>query len=53
MKSFFTEFCQDEFGVKIPFFRRIEEYAVEKYAIRQVFQVDSSVRLQAIENLGK
>ncbi|XP_061197568.1 uncharacterized protein LOC133205720 [Saccostrea echinata] len=36
-----------------PLWFRIQEQARESYAMREVFSMDSSVRVQAIENLGK
>ncbi|CAH1232801.1 FAM65A [Branchiostoma lanceolatum] len=47
----------DEFrhvgGVKLPFWQRVHEQAVESYTMREVFQMESSVRLSAIEDLAK
>ena len=31
----------------------MNDQAVESYAMKEVFDMDSSVRVQAIENLGK
>lgn len=36
-----------------PLWLRVQEQARESYAMREVFSMDSSVRVQAIENLGK
>ncbi|KAI8504908.1 hypothetical protein Bbelb_170170 [Branchiostoma belcheri] len=40
-------------GVKLPFWQRVHEQAVESYTMREVFQMESSVRLSAIEDLAK
>ena len=47
-----TEFCtvEDEFH---PFWTRVQDQAVESYTMKEVFDMDSSVRVEAIENLGK
>ena len=48
----FIEFCTiDE--KTLPLWSRIQEQARESYAMRDVFNMDSSVRVDAIENLGK
>ncbi|XP_035690300.1 uncharacterized protein LOC118425519 isoform X3 [Branchiostoma floridae] len=48
----YDEFCFVG-GVKLPFWQRVHEQAVESYTMREVFQMDSSVRLSAIEDLAK
>ena len=49
--STFADFCtvDDE---TCPFFVRVQDQAVESYTMREVFSMDSSVRIEAIENLG-
>lgn len=47
-----TAFCSVG-DVVHPLWLRIQEQARESYAMREVFSMDSSVRVQAIENLGK
>lgn len=46
-----TEFCtvEDEFQA---FWLRVLDQAVESYTVREVFNMESSVRVEAIENLG-
>ena len=36
-----------------PFWLRVQEQAVESYTMKEVFDMDSSVRVEAIENLGR
>jgi hypothetical protein len=36
-----------------PFWLRVQDQAVESYTMREVFDMESSVRVEAIENLGK
>ncbi|XP_070573272.1 uncharacterized protein [Ptychodera flava] len=40
-------------GEKKPFWERVHEEAVVTYTMKEVFSVDSSIRLDAIQNLGK
>lgn len=49
---FLTEFCSVDDFIH-PLWLRVQEQARESYAMREVFSMDSSVRVQAIENLGK
>ena len=35
------------------FWKVVSEIATEKYSMNEVFNMDSSVRLTAVENLGK
>lgn len=35
------------------FFDRVNEYAMESFAVREVFRIESTVRVDAIENLGE
>ncbi|OWF40248.1 uncharacterized protein LOC110464067 [Mizuhopecten yessoensis] len=51
-KDNYTEFCTIDDQVR-PLWMRIQDQARESYAMREVFKMDSSVRVQAIENLGK
>ncbi|XP_063448619.1 uncharacterized protein LOC134728118 [Mytilus trossulus] len=48
----FIAFCTIDEKV-LPVWSRIQEQARESYAMREVFDMDSSVRVDAIENLGK
>ena len=41
---------EDEFQ---PFWPRVQDQAVESYTMKEVFDMDSSVRVEAIENLGE
>lgn len=50
--SNFVDFCTVDDKV-LPIWSRIQEQARESYAMRDVFNMDSSVRVDAIENLGK
>ena len=36
-----------------PFWDRMQAKCVESYAMKEVFNMDSSVRVQAIEHLGR
>ena len=36
----------------ISFWERVKEQAIESYTMKEVFDMDSSVRVEAIENLG-
>ena len=47
-----SAFCtvEDEFQ---PFYLRVQDQAVESYTMKEVFDMESSVRVEAIENLGK
>ena len=40
-------------GKSYPFWLRVQDQAVESYTMKEVFDMDSSVRVEAIENLGK
>lgn len=51
-KDEYLEFCSVD-DVIHPLWLRVQEQARESYAMREVFSMDSSVRVQAIENLGK
>lgn len=51
-KDKYLEFCSVD-DVIHPLWLRVQEQARESYAMREVFSMDSSVRVQAIENLGK
>ncbi|XP_022338280.2 uncharacterized protein LOC111133865 isoform X1 [Crassostrea virginica] len=51
-KEKYLAFCSIG-DVVYPLWLRIQEQARESYAMREVFSMDSSVRVQAIENLGK
>ncbi len=35
-----------------PFWYAVQDKAVENYTMKEVFNMDSSVRVEAIENLG-
>ncbi|XP_076435109.1 uncharacterized protein LOC143274969 isoform X2 [Babylonia areolata] len=47
-----TAFCSVHGDVS-PLWPRVQEQARESFAMREVFNMDSSVRVEAIENLGK
>ncbi|XP_046556849.1 LOW QUALITY PROTEIN: uncharacterized protein LOC124266076 [Haliotis rubra] len=51
-KTSFIEFCTVD-GEEFPLWKRVEEQARESYAMKEVFDMDSSVRVEAIENLGR
>ena len=40
-------------GKSYPFWLRVQDQAVESYTMKEVFDMDSSVRVEAIENLGR
>lgn len=46
------DFCTED-GEQYSFFDRLSDEAIESYTMKEVFSVDSSVRIKAIENLGK
>ena len=46
------DFCTED-GQLQPFWMRVQEQAVESYTMKEVFDMDSSVRVEAIENLGE
>ena len=46
------DFCTED-GELQPFWMRVQEQAVESFTMKEVFDMDSSVRVEAIENLGK
>ena len=46
-----SDFCTED-GKLHPFWLRVQEQAVESYTMKEVFNMDSSVRVEAIENLG-
>ncbi|KAK7483424.1 hypothetical protein BaRGS_00025364 [Batillaria attramentaria] len=48
----FIAFCSQQ-GEATPVWQRVQEQARESFAMREVFSMDSSVRVEAIENLGK
>lgn len=48
----FLGFCTVDEKI-LPLWNKIQEQARESYAMREVFNMDSSVRVDAIENLGK
>ncbi|XP_062582558.1 uncharacterized protein LOC134244316 [Saccostrea cucullata] len=51
-KENYLAFCTVDEVIN-PLWFRIQEQARESYAMREVFSMESSVRVQAIENLGK
>ncbi|XP_067673831.1 uncharacterized protein [Haliotis asinina] len=51
-KTSFKEFCTVD-GEECPLWKRVEQQARESYAMKEVFDMDSSVRVEAIENLGR
>ncbi|XP_070204479.1 uncharacterized protein [Littorina saxatilis] len=48
----FDAFCRQE-GMPLPVWERVLSQAMESYAMKDVFNMESSVRVEAIENLGK
>ncbi|KAJ8312841.1 hypothetical protein KUTeg_010214 [Tegillarca granosa] len=48
----FDDFCLVD-GDLQPVWPRIQDYTSEMFAIQEVFSMDSSVRIDAIENLGR
>ena len=53
-KSTYTKFCgRNTKGDPHLFFNRLKDYAIGSFAMREVFDMDSTVRLTAIQNLGK
>ena len=40
-------------GRMMSLFSRVQEQAVERYAMKEVFSMESHVRIEAIQNLGK
>ncbi|CAI9716161.1 XP_029636231.1uncharacterized protein LOC115211707 isoform X2 [Octopus vulgaris] len=48
----FIEFCTVD-GIVSSLWQRIEEQARESYAMKEVFNINSHVRVEAIENLSK
>lgn len=51
-KMNFLKFCSIE-GEYCPVWQRVKEQASESWSIKEVFDMNSSVRVDAIENLGK
>ena len=49
---FVADMCTTD-DVFRPFWDRMQDKCVESYAMKEVFNMESSVRVQAIENLGK
>ncbi|KAJ8312415.1 hypothetical protein KUTeg_009788 [Tegillarca granosa] len=52
LKENFMNFCLVD-GDLQPVWPRIQDYTSEMFAIQEVFSMDSSVRIDAIENLGR
>ncbi|XP_064612597.1 uncharacterized protein LOC135476493 [Liolophura sinensis] len=52
LKDYFISFCTVD-GMLCPLWVRLEDQARESYAMREVFDMESSVRVEAIENLSK
>ena len=48
---YFVDFITID-NVVQPFWIRVQDQAVESYSMREVFNMESSVRIEAIENLG-
>ena len=46
-----TDFCMVD-GERQSFWSRIQDQAVESYTMKEVFDMNSSVRVEAIQNLG-
>lgn len=49
---FASDFCSVN-GQIVSLFSRVQDQAVESYAMKEVFSMESHVRIEAIENLGK
>lgn len=49
--EFITEDCDGKMKEQ-PILKCVNDLAVENYTMREVFNMDSSVRLDAINNLG-
>ncbi len=53
-KSTYEKFCgKNTKGDPHLFFNRLKDYAIGSFAMREVFNMDSTVRLTAIRNLGE
>jgi hypothetical protein len=53
-KSVYSAFCgPNTFSDTHHFFERLKEYCQGSFAIREVFHMESTVRLHAIQNLGR
>ena len=50
--SCISAFCKP-YGVTSPLWQRVQEHARESFALREVFSMQSSVRVEAVENLGE
>ncbi|XP_071946260.1 uncharacterized protein [Antedon mediterranea] len=51
-KEHYEEFCTVS-GERQEFWQRVQEQALESYTMREVFSMNSSVRIDAIQNLAK
>ncbi|XP_070573269.1 uncharacterized protein [Ptychodera flava] len=51
-KKTYDSFCGDKQGDPDSFYERLKDYAVGSFAIREVFDMESTVRLDAIQNLS-
>ncbi|XP_033123178.1 uncharacterized protein LOC117121896 [Anneissia japonica] len=51
-KDHYEEFCTVS-GERQEFWQRVQEQALESYTMREVFSMNSSVRIDAIQNLAK
>ncbi|XP_035690308.1 uncharacterized protein LOC118425522 [Branchiostoma floridae] len=49
----YDNFCGTQVNKPHGFYSRLKEYCGSKHAMREVFSMDSTVRLSAIQNLGK
>merc|ERR1712226_427230 len=48
----YEKFCTVDDEIQ-PFWDRIQDQALESWTMKEVFNMESSVRVEAIENLGK
>ncbi|XP_038059074.1 uncharacterized protein LOC119730313 [Patiria miniata] len=51
-KQHYNEFCTVN-GERCEFWQRVQEHALESYTMREVFSMNSTVRIDAIQNLSK
>ncbi|XP_077995720.1 uncharacterized protein LOC144449132 isoform X2 [Glandiceps talaboti] len=52
-KKMYNSFCGGSQGDPDRFYERLKHYAIGSFAMREVFDMDSTVRLDAVQNLGK
>ncbi|XP_077995721.1 uncharacterized protein LOC144449132 isoform X3 [Glandiceps talaboti] len=52
-KKMYNSFCGGSQGDPDRFYERLKHYAIGSFAMREVFDMDSTVRLDAVQNLGQ